>query len=339
MRAYQLPKGGAGIEALARVERPDPPKPGHRQVLVRVRACSLNFRDLGIARGSYRMPVRDNVIPLSDGAGEVVEVGPGVTRCKAGDRVAGNFFQRWPGGEPAPDAHASALGGSIDGMLADYALLEEDGVVQIPAHLSLEEGATLPCAAVTVWHAMVEHAKLKAGDTVLLQGTGGVSIFGLQFARAMGIAAVITSSSDEKLQRAKALGAAHGINYKTNPDWDKAAVQFTGGRGVDHVVEVGGAATLTRSFGAIRVGGKITLIGGLSGGASELNPGLIFARRANVQGISVGSTQMFMAMNRAIEVGAIKPVIDKVFGFDEVQAAYRHMAAGAHFGKIVIRVG
>jgi NADPH:quinone reductase-like Zn-dependent oxidoreductase len=339
MRAYQLPKGGAGIEALARVERPDPPKPAHRQVLVRVRACSLNFRDLGIVRGSYRMPVRDNVIPLSDGAGEVVEVGPGVTRCKAGDRVAGNFFQRWPGGEPAPDAHASALGGSIDGMLAEYALLEEDGVVQIPAHLSLEEGATLPCAAVTVWHAMVEHAKLKAGDTVLLQGTGGVSIFGLQFARAMGIAAIITSSSDEKLQRAKALGAAHGINYKTNPDWDKAAMQLTGGRGVDHVVEVGGAATLTRSFGAIRVGGKITLIGGLSGGASELNPGLIFARRANVQGISVGSTQMFMAMNRAIEVSAIKPVIDKVFGFDEAQAAYRHMASGAHFGKIVIRVG
>jgi NADPH:quinone reductase-like Zn-dependent oxidoreductase len=339
MRAYQLSKGGAGIEALTRVERPHPGKPAHRQVLVRVRACSLNFRDLGIVRGSYRMPVRDNVIPLSDGAGEVVEVGPGVARFKAGDRVAGNFFQRWPGGEPAPDAHASALGGSIDGMLAEYALLEEDGVVKIPAHLSLEEGATLPCAAVTVWHAMVEHAKLKAGDTVLLQGTGGVSIFGLQFAHAMGIAAIITSSSDEKLKRAKALGAAHSINYKTNPDWEKAAMQFTGGRGVDHVVEVGGAATLTRSFGAIRVGGKITLIGGLSGGASELNPGLIFARRANVQGISVGSTQMFMAMNRAIEVSAIKPVIDKVFSFDEAQAAYRHMASGAHFGKIVIRIG
>jgi NADPH:quinone reductase-like Zn-dependent oxidoreductase len=339
MRAYQLPKGGAGIEALARVERPDPPKPAHRQVLVRVRACSLNFRDLGIVRGSYRMPVRDNVIPLSDGAGEVVEVGPGVTRFKTGDRVAGNFFQRWAGGEAAADTHASALGGGIDGMLAEYALLEEDGVVKIPAHLSVEEGATLPCAAVTVWHAMMEHAKLKAGDSVLLQGTGGVSIFGLQFARAMGIAAIITSSSDDKLARAKALGAAHGINYKANPDWDKVAVEFTGGRGVDHVVEVGGAATLTRSFHAIRVGGKITLIGGLSGGATELNPGLIFARRANVQGISVGSTQMFMAMNRAIEVSGIKPVIDKVFGFEEAQAAYHHMASGAHFGKIVIRLG
>lgn len=338
MRAYELPKGGAGVEALKQGERPDPAKPAYRQVLVRVRACSLNFRDLGIARGSYRMPVKDNIIPLSDGAGEVVEVGPGVTRVKAGDRVAGNFFQRWPGGDPAPDVHRSALGGGMDGMLTEYAMLEEEGVVKIPPHLSLEEGATLPCAAVTVWHAMVEHAKLKAGDIVLLQGTGGVSIFGLQFARAMGIAAIITSSSDEKLKRAKALGAAHGINYKTTPDWDKAAMEFTGGRGVDHVVEVGGAATLTRSFGALRVGGKVTLIGGLSGGATELNPGLIFARRANVQGISVGSTQMFMAMNRAIEVNAIKPVIDKIFDFGDAQAAYRHMASGAHFGKIVVRV-
>jgi NADPH:quinone reductase-like Zn-dependent oxidoreductase len=338
MRAYELPNGGAGIEALKQVDRPDPAKPAYRQVLVKVRACSLNFRDLGIVRGSYRMPVQDNVIPLSDGAGEVLEVGPAVTRVKAGDRVAGNFFQRWPGGDPAPDVHRSALGGGIDGMLAEYAMLEEEGVVKIPPHLSLEEGATLPCAAVTVWHAMVEHAKLKAGDVVLLQGTGGVSIFGLQFARAMGIIAIITSSSDEKLERAKALGAAHGINYKATPDWDKAAMELTGGRGVDHVVEVGGAATLTRSFGALRVGGKVTLIGGLSGGATELNPGLIFARRANVQGISVGSTQMFMAMNRAIEASAIKPVIDKIFDFGGAQAAYRHMASGAHFGKIVIRV-
>jgi len=335
MRAYQLPKGGAGIEALVEVERPDP-KPGHRQVLLKVKACSLNFRDLGIVRGSYRMPVRENVIPLSDGVGEVVEVGSGVTRIKVGDRVAGNFFQRWPGGEPSADVHLSALGGGIDGMLAEYALLEEDGAVRIPSHLSLEEGATLPCAGVTVWHAMMEHAKLKAGDTILLQGTGGVSIFGLQFAHAMGIRAIITSSSDEKLKRAKALGAACGINYKTTPEWDKAAMEFTGGIGVDHVVEVGGAATLSRSFHAIRVGGKITLIGGLSGGATELNPGLIFSRRANVQGISVGSTQMFLAMNRAIEANAIKPVIDKVFGFADAQAAYQHMASGAHFGKIVI---
>ncbi|MFZ3308868.1 MAG: NAD(P)-dependent alcohol dehydrogenase [Xanthobacteraceae bacterium] len=337
MRAYQIPKGGAGIESVVQVERPDP-EPGHRQVLVKVKACSLNFRDLGIVRGTYRVPVRENVIPLSDGAGEVVAVGPGVVRVKLGDRVAGNFFQRWPGGEAMPDAHASALGGGIDGMLAEYAVLEEDGVVKIPSHLSLEEGATLPCAGVTAWHAMMEHARLKAGDTVLLQGTGGVSIFGLQFAHAAGIRAIITSSSDEKLARAKKLGAAFGINYKTTPDWDKAALEFTGGVGVDHVIEVGGAATLAHSFRAIRVGGKVSLIGGLSGGATELNPGLIFSRRANVQGISVGSTQMFLALNRAVEANAIKPVIDKVFAFADAQAAYKHMASGAHFGKIVISI-
>ena len=305
---------------------------------MKVKACSLNFRDLGIVRGTYRVPVRENVIPLSDGAGEVVEIGPGVLRVKVGDRVAGNFFQRWPGGESSAEVHGSALGGGIDGMLADYALLEEDGVVKIPPHLSFEEGAALPCAGVTAWHAMMEHAKLKAGDTILLQGTGGVSIFGLLFAHAMGIRAIITSSSDDKLARAKKLGAAFGINYKTTPDWDKAAMEFTGGVGVDHVIEVGGAATLTRSFHAIRVGGRVSMIGGLSGGATELNPGLIFSRRANVQGISVGSTQMFLAMNRAIEVNAIKPVIDKVFAFADAQAAYKHMASGAHFGKIVIRV-
>jgi len=338
MRAFQLPKAGAGIEALVEVERAEP-KPAYRQVLVKVKACSLNFRDLGMVRGTYRVPIRDNIIPLSDGAGEVVETGPGVTRVKIGDRVAGCFFQRWLGGEPSADVHTSALGGGIDGMLADYALLEEDGVVKIPPHLSLEEGATLPCAGVTAWHAMMEHAKLKAGDTILLQGTGGVSIFGLQFAHAMGIRAIITSSSDEKLKQAKALGAAFGINYKTTPEWQKAAMDFTGGRGVDHVIEVGGAATLTRSFGAIRVGGRISMIGGLSGGATELNPGLIFSRRANVQGISVGSMQMFEAMNRAIEANAIRPVIDKVFGFAAAPEAYRHMASGAHFGKIVIAVG
>ena len=337
MRAYQLPKGGAGIDALTKAERPDP-KPGHRQVLVKVEACSLNFRDLGIVRGTYRMPVPDKLVPLSDGAGQVLEVGPGVKRVKVGDKVAGCFFQRWPGGEPAPDVHATALGGGIDGMLAEYAVLEEDGVVKLPAHLSVEEGATLPCAAVTVWNAMFEHARLIGGQTVLLQGTGGVSVFGLQIAHALGIQAIVTSSSDEKLAKAKQLGAKLGINYKTTPDWEKAAMEFTGGRGVDHVVEVGGAGTLARSFGAIRIGGRISMIGNLSGPATELNPGLILGRRANVQGISVGSSQMFEALNRAIAANAIKPVIDKVFGFEDVQAAYKHMASGAHFGKIVIRV-
>ena len=338
MHAYQLPKCGAGIQALVIVDRPDP-KPAYRQVLVKVAACSLNFRDLSIVRGAYRLPVHDNLIPLSDGAGEVVAVGAGVTRVKVGDEVAGCFFQRWCAGEPSPDVHASALGGGIDGMLAEYAVLEEEGVVKIPPHLSVEEGATLACAGVTAWHALVEHGKVIAGQTVLLQGTGGVSTFALQLARAMGVQVIITSSSDEKLARAKTLGANHGINYKTMPDWEKAAKDFTGGRGVDQVVEVGGAGTLTRSFGAIRIGGKISVIGGLSGPATELDPRLILARRANVQGISVGSTEMFDAMNGAIAANGIKPVIDKVFGFAEVQAAYNHMASGKHFGKIVIRVG
>jgi len=337
MRAYQLPQA-TGIDALVEVA-PPMPKPGPRQVLVKVAACSLNYRDLAIALGTYRMPTKPDLIPLSDGAGEVVEVGAGVTRVKTGDKVAGCFFQRWPGGEPSQTVQASALGGSIDGMLAEYAVLEEDGVVKIPAHLSLEEGATLPCAAVTAWHAMMVHAKLIAGQTVLLQGTGGVSVFGLQLAHAMGMQSVITSSSDAKLTKAKALGANHTINYKTTPDWEKSAMEFTRGRGVDHVVEVGGQGTLARSFGALRVGAKISMIGNLSGAATELNPGLIMGRRANIQGISVGSTQMFEALNRVIAANAIKPVIDKVFGFDDVKAAYQHMASGAHFGKIVIRVG
>src|SRR5665213_2657501 len=335
MRAYQLARAGTGIEALSKVERPKP-VPGHRQVLVKVAACSLNFRDLGIVRGTYRIPSKENVVPLSDGAGEVVEVGSGVTRVKVGDKVAGNFFARWPGGEPPPDVQSTALGGASDGMLAEYVVLEEEGTVKIPAHLSLEEGATLPCAAVTVWHAMMEHAKLIAGQIVLLQGTGGVSVFGLQLGHAMGLQTIITSSSDAKLAKAKALGATHTINYKTTPDWDKAATELTGGRGVDQVVEVGGAGTFAKSFGAIRIAGKIRMIGNLSGPATELNPGLIMGRRANIQGISVGSTQMFEAMNRAISANGIRPVIDKVFGFDEAKAAYQHMASGAHFGKIVI---
>lgn len=335
MRAFQLPKGGSGIDALVEVERPMP-KPAHRQVLVKVTACSINYRDLGIVRGTYRMPVRDNIIPLSDGAGEVIEIGPGVARVKVGDRVAGCFFQRWPGGQASAEAHASALGGSIDGMLAEYVVLEEEGVVKLPEHLSPQEGATLPCAALTAWHALVEHGKIIAGQTVLLQGTGGVSIFALQLARTMGVQVIITSSSDEKLARAKKLGATHGINYKTTPEWDKAAVELTQVRGVDQVVEVGGADTLARSFGALRVGGKVSMIGGLSGPATELNPGLILGRRANVQGISVGSTQMFEAMNRAIAANGLKPVIDKVFPFDEAPAAYRHLQSAVHFGKVVI---
>ncbi len=334
MRAYQLQQ--PGIDTLSKVDLPTP-KPAYRQVLVKVAACSLNFRDLAIVLGKYRMPVKSNVIPLSDGAGEVVEVGPGVTRVKAGDRVAGGFFQRWPGGLPSPEAQNSALGGTADGMLAEYVVLEEEGVVKLPSHLSYEEGATLPCAGVTAWNALVEHGKLISGDTILVQGTGGVSMFALQFARLMGATVIATSSSDDKLARATKLGAAHGINYKTTPDWDKAATELTGGRGVDQVVEVGGAGTMTKSLGAIRMGGKVSMIGVLSG-AADLNPMLIMGKRANVQGISVGSTQMFEAMNRAITAGGLKPVIDKVFGFDDTPAAFKHLQSAQHFGKIVIKM-
>jgi NADPH:quinone reductase-like Zn-dependent oxidoreductase len=333
MRAFQLPQG-TGIDALVKIDLPEP-KPAHRQVLIKVAACSLNFRDLAIVLGRYRMPTKPNVIPLSDGAGEVVEIGLGVTRVKVGDRVAGNFFQRWYGGHASADTQASALGGSIDGMLADYVVLEEDGVVKLPAHLSLEEGASLPCAAVTAWNALVEHGQLIAGQSVLVQGTGGVSIFALQLSRILGAQVIATSSSDAKLERARKLGASDGVNYKATPEWDKAVVQLTGGAGVDQVVEVGGAGTIAKSLGAIRVGGKISMIGVLSG-AADLNPMLILGKRANIQGISVGSTQMFEAMNRAITVAGMKPVIDTVFGFDDTKAAFQHLESAQHFGKIVI---
>ena len=335
MRAWRL-TAQTGLDALKAVDLPMP-KPARGQVLVKVAATSLNYRDLAIATGRYRAPTTANVVPLSDGAGSVVEVGEGVHKVKAGDRVTGCFFQRWIGGHQGPDTQGSALGGGIDGMLAEYVVLEEEGVVKTPAHLTDIEAATLPCAGLTAWHALVEHGRLTAGQTILVQGTGGVSMFALQFARAMGANVIATSSHDEKLARTRAMGAAQGINYKTTPDWDKAAMELTGGRGVDQVVEVGGPGTFARSLNAIRSGGKISLIGVLSGMA-EINPGMIVAKRANVQGISVGSTQMFEAMNAAISSNAIKPVVDRVFPMAETREAYAYLQSAAHFGKIVIAI-
>lgn len=335
MRAFNL-KGQTGIEALERVELPEP-KPGRGQIAVRMAACSLNYRDLAIATGRYRQPTRASLIPLSDGAGEVIALGPDVTRHKVGDRVAGCFFQQWEAGEPGPTVQASALGGGRDGALAEVVILEEMGATPIPAHMSFEEAATLPCAALTAWNALIEHGRIAPGQCILAIGTGGVSIFALQIARMAGLEVIITSSSDEKLARAKALGATHLINYRTTPDWDKAAIELTGGRGVDQVVEVGGPGTFARSLNAIRVGGRISTIGSLSGMA-DVNPAMILIKRANVQGVNVGSTRMFEAMNRAFSVNRLKPVVDRVFGFDETPDAYRHMQAGAHFGKIVIKV-
>jgi NADPH:quinone reductase-like Zn-dependent oxidoreductase len=334
VKAYVIPKP-AGVDSLTLVERPDP-MPGPRQVLVRVKATSLNYRDLITVEGQYaRAAPKPDLIPLSDGAGEIVAVGPGVSRLKVGDRVAGCFMQKWIGGTIDEAAQASAMGGAIDGMLSDFAVLEEDGAVLLPKHLSFEEAATLPCAAVTAWNALVEIGQLKAGDIVLVQGSGGVSIFALQFARLFGARVIATSSSAAKAERLRQMGAEAVIDYKATPDWDKAAVALTGGKGCDLVVEVGGAGTLPRSFMAARLGGRIAVIGLLSGMA-QVDPMPILRRNLRVQGLYVGSKQMFDAMNRAIEAGGLKPVIDKAFPFAEAKAAYRHLRSQQHFGKIVI---
>ena len=270
MRAYHLPKAGA-IEdlTLTTLERPHP---GRRQVLVRIRATSLNYRDLMVATGRYgRAGVRPGLVPLSDGAGEVAEIGPDVTRVKPGDRVAGIFMQGWIAGPPDESYRATALGGSIDGVLAEYVLFEEEGLVHLPEHLSFEEGACLPCAGVTAWNALTALRPVGPEQTVLLLGTGGVSILALQFAHAAGARVIVTSSSDEKLARAKELGADAGVNYRTHPDWEKEVWTLTGKRGVDHVVEVGGAGTLPKSIAATRVGGAVHLIGVLTGGLSLIH--------------------------------------------------------------------
>lgn len=336
MRAYQLSQAGA-IEnlTLTNLERP---QPGRRQVLVRIRAASLNYRDLIVATGRYgKAGVRPGLVPLSDGAGEVAEIGPDVTRVKPGDRVAGIFMQSWIAGPPDESYRATALGGSIDGVLAEYVLFEEEGLVHLPEHLSFEEGACLPCAGVTAWNALTALRPVGPEQTVLLLGTGGVSILALQFAHAAGARVIVTSSSDEKLERAKELGADAGVNYRTHPDWEKEVWTLTGKRGVDHVVEVGGAGTLPKSIAATRVGGAVHLIGVLTGG--QIDPMPIMQKAMDLRGVFVGSREMFEAMNRAIAFHRIQPVIDRVFPFEEAQAAYRHLESQAHLGKVVIRLG
>jgi NADPH:quinone reductase-like Zn-dependent oxidoreductase len=323
-----------GIDNLNLVERPEP-KPGPYQVVVHMRAWSLNYRDLLVVKGHYNPKLRFPLIPLSDGAGEVTAVGEGVTRAKVGDRVAGCFMPGWVSGELTEAKSKSSLGGGNDGVLAEFCRFHEDGLVHIPAHLSFEEAATLPCAAVTAWNALVSTGGLKAGDTVLTQGTGGVSLFALQFARLAGARVIITSSSDNKLTRTKELGATDGINYKSTPEWDKKVRELTGEVGVDHVVELGGAGTLGRSLKAVRMGGHVALIGVLTGGG-ETNPMPILMRNVRVQGIYVGSRDMFEAMNRAIALHQLKPVIDRVFPFSEARAALRHMESASHFGKICL---
>lgn len=337
MKKYQLLEGSTDMSSLKLVES-DKPAPSAGEVLIRMHATSLNYRDHAVVTGNYFGGIlKRNTVPLSDGAGEVVDVGPGVTRIKKGDRVAGTFFQGWVDGVPDRTA-MTALGSPADGMLAEYVVLNERGVVTIPHHLSYEEAAGLPCAGVTAWNALCVSGRVRAGDTVLLLGTGGVSIFGLQFAKMSGARVIITSKDDKKLGRARKLGADMTINYTTTPDWHEKVLEMTNGRGVDYVVEVGGAGTLARSFQSVGFRGQVSLIGVLSGREGDTNPHPLMLKNARLVGIMVGSRVMFEEMNEAIAVNGMHPVVDKVFPFENAADAYAYQLAGKHFGKVVIKV-
>jgi NADPH:quinone reductase-like Zn-dependent oxidoreductase len=341
MHAYPVQQ--FGIDHLRSIDLPTPQTaPG--TVLIKVHAVSLNYRDLMVVKGLYNPKMALPRIPCSDGAGEVVAIGEGVTRVKVGDRVCGIFMQRWLDGPPTAEKSKDALGGDTDGMLAEYALLHEQGVVRFPEHLSYEEASTLPCAGVTAWNALhyagepanpTEH-----GATVVIQGTGGVSIFALQFAKLLGARVLGTSSSEEKLSRARSLGLDEGCNYKERPDWSKWVSETTANKGADRIIEVGGAGTFGQSLRAARVGGTIAQIGVLSGASTAdpiaLTP--ILHKQLRVQGIYVGSRVMFEQMNAAIAKARLHPVVDKVFGFHQSAEAFAHMESASHFGKIVIRI-
>jgi NADPH:quinone reductase-like Zn-dependent oxidoreductase len=338
MRAYEIIAGSTGVDGLRRCDRPEPQTaPG--QILVRMRAASVNFRDLAIVRGQYfGGPLQHNTVPLSDGAGEVIAIGEGVTRFRVGDRVAGTFFRNWIAGPPLPGPRVALGAPPADGVLSEYALFGEQDAVAVPAHLSFEAASTLPCAGVTAWHALMDIGHVQPGHSVLVLGTGGVSIFALQFARLAGARVLATSSSDDKLARARKLGAAAGVNYRATPNWEQEVLRLTDGRGVDLIVEVGGGGTLGRSIQAIGIGGKIALIGVLSGHSTDANPLGLMTKYASLHGVFVGSRSMFERMNAAIAGNSLEPVIDRVFAFDEAAEAYRHLERGAHFGKVVIRI-
>ncbi|MCC7153452.1 MAG: NAD(P)-dependent alcohol dehydrogenase [Bryobacterales bacterium] len=334
MRAYRLTAVTGGFRLDLRHEPAPQPEPG--QAVVRIRAVSLNYRDLVMRQGQYGGAAA-NKIPCSDGAGDVVAVGDGVTRVKVGDRVAGIFMQRWISGPPTPDGNRSALGGDLDGMLAEQVALSEHGLVKAPDHLSFEEAATLPCAAVTAWHALVERGKLVAGQTVLVLGTGGVSMFAAQIARAAGARVIATSGAAAKIARLRDLGFTDTVNYNDTPDWDKAVKSMTAGRGVDHVVEVGGN-TIEKSLKSAAVGGHIAQIGVVAGRDLGMNPFSIVLKNLTMSGIYVGSREHFERMNSFFTLHRIHPVISGNFGFEEAGAAFAHMEAAKHFGKIVIRI-
>lgn len=340
MRFYQIEKQGS-IDSITPANG-DVPRPGPHQVLIKIRAAALNYRDLIVVGGMLGPLSRPNLIPVSDGAGEVVETGPGTTRVKPGDRVAAIFRQRWLSGPIQLSDTVSDLGGGMDGVLSEYVVLNEQGLVHLPAHLSFEEGATLPCAALTAWNAVVTRGKVRAGETVLVQGSGGVSLFAMQFAKASGARVIATTSNDEKAERLKVLGADEVVNYRTHPDWDTEVQKLTGGRGADLVVENGGPGTWSKSILAAAIGGRVMLVGLLTGiDESKSGPVFmpIFIRETMVTSVHVGSRAMFEDMNRAIAQNRLRPVIDKAFPFEQARDAYRYLESGAHFGKVVIKIG
>jgi NADPH:quinone reductase-like Zn-dependent oxidoreductase len=332
MRVWQI--SSFGIDSLEFVERPDP-EPGPGQVVVKIHAISYNFRDLLMVKGFYNPKLKLPRIPCSDGTGEVVALGPGVTLWKPGDRVAGIFMQNWIDGLPTPAKVKGALGGDVDGMMAEYVVLNENGLVALPDHLSYQEGATLPCAAVTAWNAL-SAGDLKPGGTVLIQGTGGVSIFALQFARLKGARVLGISGSNEKLERAYDLGLDAGLNYKETPDWDRWALEQSG-EGVDLVVEVGGAGTLPRSLRALRMGGTIAQVGVLTSAGEAVPFPVVLHKQARIRGIYVGSRQDFLDMNRAIALTQLRPVGED-FPWSHAPQVLGRMEEATHFGKLVMSV-
>lgn len=333
MRVWQI--SSFGIDSLELMERPDL-QPGPGQVLIRIRAVSLNYRDLMVVTGRYNPKMQLPRIPCSDGSGEIMAVGPGVTGWKLGDRVTGTFMQNWLDGRPTRTNVKGALGGDIDGMLAEHVVLASGGLVAMPAHLSFEEASTLPCAAVTAWNALTS-AQLKPGSTVLILGTGGVSIFALQFARMMGARVLGISGSDQKLDRAHGLGLDAGLNYKKTPQWDRWVIDQTGGEGVDLVVEVGGVGTLPHSLRAVRMGGFIAQIGVLAGRTEDIPLPLIFHKQIRMRGIYVGSRSNFEEMNRAITLATLRPILES-FPWTRTREVLHRMEEGSHFGKLVLAV-
>ncbi len=334
MRAWQI-VGGFGLDKLKMNEVPEA-KLGSNQVRIKMHACSLNYRDLMVIKGWYNPKQSLPLVPVSDGAGEIIEVGNQVKDFKVGDRVCGTFSQDWDFGISNEKAQANTLGSPFDGMLSESIVLNEQGVVKFPSFLNFAEASTLPCAALTAFNALTQESSFNPGDTVLLEGTGGVSLFALQFAKAMNLNTIITSSSNDKLGQAKKLGATHTINYRQHEEWQEEVMKITQGQGVDGVVEVGGAKTINKALSCLKRGGVMTVIGILSGTSEAIDLRPILMRQLRIHGVFVGSKALFMSMNRVIEHAQIKPVIDKCFDFKDASAAFTHLESGAHFGKVVI---